>query len=85
MATIFLQVIPTILYRKPRLDVTCLVLYIERPERPGFRRKVLELSINSESSIIISGRPIIMRNTMVRRVNVWRNQLELLLKLLEIV
>ena len=40
--TLFLQVIPTFLYRKPRLDVTCLVLYIERSERPSFRRRVLK-------------------------------------------
>lgn len=33
----FSQVIPTILYRKPRLDVTCIVLDIERSERSGFR------------------------------------------------
>ena len=37
---LFWQVIPTFLYRKPRLDVTCLVLYIERPERPSFRRRL---------------------------------------------
>ena len=36
---IILQVIPTFLHRKPRLDVTCLVLYIKRLERPSFRRR----------------------------------------------
>ena len=36
----FFQVIPTFFYRKPRLDVTCVVLYIERSERPSFRRRV---------------------------------------------
>ena len=37
---LFLQVIPTFLYRKPRLDVTCFVLYTERSEGPSFRCKV---------------------------------------------
>jgi hypothetical protein len=81
----FLQVIPTFLYRKPRLDVTCLVLYIEGFERPSFRRRFSNHLQTQIPSTDLLGRPITMRNTMVRRANAWKNQLESLPKHLEIV
>ena len=86
----FFQVIPTFFYRKPRLDVTCVVLYIERPERPSFRRRVSLTVYNFripsiDLHLFFFCRPITMRNTMVRRANAWKNQLESLPKHLEIV
>ena len=81
----FLQVIPTFLYRKSRLDVTCLVFYIEGFKRPSFRRRFSDHLQTQIPSTDLLGRPITMQNTMVRRANAWKNQLESLPKHLEIV
>ena len=70
---------------KPRLDVTCLVLWDLRDLifDAGLSNH-LQTQIPSNDNLFCC-RPITMRNTMVRRVNTWKNRLESLPKHLEIV